>query len=122
MERDGLAAYISSFDIALQPEVTAYASPLKLFEYMALSRAIIAPDAPNIREILTHEVDALLFEPDNPKSLASAIRTLVAGCAACGRGWGGGGADKIHRGGYFLGAQCPPGDVAGPGQPGERSA
>ena len=78
VERVALAAHISTFDIALQPEVTSYASPLKLFEYMALSRAIVAPDAANIREILTHQADALLFEPNNPKSLADAIRVLVA--------------------------------------------
>jgi len=76
--RNSLAAYISTFDIALQPEVTSYASPLKLFEYMALGRAIIAPNAPNIREILTHNVDALLFEPNNSESLAEVIRILVA--------------------------------------------
>jgi glycosyltransferase involved in cell wall biosynthesis len=94
--RDGLARYISTFDIALQPEVTAYASPLKLFEYMALGRAIIAPDAPNIREILTHEVDALLFEPNNPESLASAIRRLV-GDGELRTRLGAAAADKIHR-------------------------
>jgi glycosyltransferase involved in cell wall biosynthesis len=77
VERDALAAYINVFDIALQPEVTPYASPLKLFEYMALRRAIVAPDAPNIREILTHDVDALLFEPNNPASLAQAVRALA---------------------------------------------
>ena len=75
--REEMARYISCFDIALQPEVTAYASPLKLFEYMALSRAIVAPDAPNIREILTHQADSLLFEPNNSKSLGDAIRVLV---------------------------------------------
>ncbi|HSS13245.1 MAG TPA: glycosyltransferase [Rhizomicrobium sp.] len=94
--RDGLAGYISTFDIALQPEVTAYASPLKLFEYMALGRAIIAPDAPNIREILTHEVDALLFEPNNPESLAVAIRRLAADGALRAR-LGAAAAGKIHR-------------------------
>ena len=76
--RETLARQISLFDIALQPEVTPYASPLKLFEYMALSRAIVAPDAPNIREILTDGVDGLLFEPNDPASLAQAIRTLAA--------------------------------------------
>ena len=94
--RDRLAGYISTFDIALQPEVTAYASPLKLFEYMALGRAIIAPDAPNIREILTHEVDALLFEPNNPESLAAAIRRLVGDGALRAR-LGTAAADKIQR-------------------------
>jgi glycosyltransferase involved in cell wall biosynthesis len=76
--REALAPYISLFDIALQPEVTPYASPLKLFEYMALSRAIVAPNAPNIREILTDGTDALLFEPNDPASLAQAIRGLAA--------------------------------------------
>ena len=94
--RDGLAGYVSTFDIALQPEVTAYASPLKLFEYMALGRAIIAPDAPNIREILTHEVDALLFEPNNPESLAVAIRRLVGDADLRAR-LGAAAADKIQR-------------------------
>jgi glycosyltransferase involved in cell wall biosynthesis len=94
--RDGLAAHISCFDIALQPEVTAYASPLKLFEYMALSRAIVAPDAPNIREILSHQEDSLLFEPDSPKSLGDAIRLLVRDAGLRAR-LGAGAADKIHR-------------------------
>jgi glycosyltransferase involved in cell wall biosynthesis len=96
VERDGLAAYISAFDIALQPEVTPYASPLKLFEYMALSRAIIAPDAPNIREVLTHEVDALLFEPNNPESFANAVRRLVADNALRAR-LGSAAAEKIRK-------------------------
>lgn len=77
VERDDLAAYINRFDIALQPEVTPYASPLKLFEYMALCRAIVAPDAPNIREVLTHGEDAILFKPGNSESLANAVRALA---------------------------------------------
>jgi len=77
VERDALAPYIAMFDIALQPEVTAYASPLKLFEYMALNRAIVAPDASNIREVLTNGTDALLFEPNNPVSFARAVRALA---------------------------------------------
>jgi glycosyltransferase involved in cell wall biosynthesis len=32
---------------------------------MALRRAIVAPDTPNIREVLTHEKNALLFSTDN---------------------------------------------------------
>ena len=60
IERDAVAAHVAAFDIALQPAVVPYASPLKLFEYMALGRAIVAPDTPNIREVLEHERSALL--------------------------------------------------------------
>jgi len=75
--RDEVASYIRAFDVALQPEVTDYASPLKLFEYMAQGCAVVAPDAANIREILEGEKDSLLFEPGNPKALAAAVRRLV---------------------------------------------
>lgn len=71
-------AAVAAFDIALQPKVTAYASPLKIFDYMAAARAIVAPDQPNIREILTHEQNALLFDPSNPEAMWSAITRLVA--------------------------------------------
>lgn len=59
--RDSVADYVRAFDIALIPGVTEYASPLKLFEYLYLGRAIIAPDMPNIREILTDGENAVLF-------------------------------------------------------------
>ncbi len=56
--------YVAGFDIALQPAVTPYASPLKLFEYLAAGSLIIAPRSPNICEIVD-EQSALLFEPDS---------------------------------------------------------
>ncbi|MDD2725339.1 MAG: glycosyltransferase family 4 protein [Methylovulum sp.] len=65
IDRDEVARYVAVFDVALQPDVVEYASPLKLFEYMALGKAILAPDRANIREILTHRTDALLFDPEN---------------------------------------------------------
>jgi glycosyltransferase involved in cell wall biosynthesis len=62
--RDRVLDYVQQFDIALQPDVTDYASPLKMFEYMAVGSVIIAPDCPNIREILSDET-ALFFEKGN---------------------------------------------------------
>ncbi len=64
---------VGQFDIALQPKVVAYASPLKIFDYMAAARAIVAPDQPNIREILAHEQTALLFNPERPGAMWEAI-------------------------------------------------
>jgi glycosyltransferase involved in cell wall biosynthesis len=56
----------------------AYASPLKLFEYMALGCAIVAPDTANIREILAHEESALLFAPGDGASFRGALKRLIA--------------------------------------------
>ena len=77
IERESIIKHIYAFDIALQPDVVAYASPLKLFEYMACSCAIIAPDSENIKEVLRHEDNALLFDSNNPNDFACAIERLI---------------------------------------------
>jgi glycosyltransferase involved in cell wall biosynthesis len=81
IQREQVANYIAAFDVALQPDVVDYASPLKLFEYLALARAVVAPDKPNIREVLQHEVNALLFDVDNPQSFLHAIARLAGDAA-----------------------------------------
>ena len=76
--REAVPAYVAAFDIALQPAVTPYASPLKIFEYLALGKAIIAPRMPNIEEILRDDDNALLFDPKDDASLARALTALSA--------------------------------------------
>jgi glycosyltransferase involved in cell wall biosynthesis len=56
---------------------TRYTSPLKLFEYLAARRAIVASDLPSIREVVQDGVDALLVAPGDPQALANAIRRVV---------------------------------------------
>lgn len=74
--RDEVARYVAAFDIALQPAVVSYASPLKLFEYLALGKAIVGPDQPNIKEILRADDNAVLFDPSIPGGLAGAVKRL----------------------------------------------
>lgn len=76
VDRDRVAEHVAAFDIALQPAVVSYASPLKLFEYMILGRAIIAPDQPNIREVLEDGRDALLFPVDRKEGIGHAVARL----------------------------------------------
>jgi glycosyltransferase involved in cell wall biosynthesis len=76
VDRDRVADYIAAFEVALQPAVVEYASPLKLFEYLALGKAIVAPRTPNIMEVLADGKNALLFDSAEPGSLASALRVL----------------------------------------------
>jgi glycosyltransferase involved in cell wall biosynthesis len=56
---------------------TAFTSPLKLFEYMAAGRAIVASDLPAIREVLEDGVNALLVTPGDAEALAAGIRRLM---------------------------------------------
>jgi glycosyltransferase involved in cell wall biosynthesis len=72
-----VAAYMAALDIALQPSATPYASPMKLFEYMGMGKAIVAPKQENIEEILIHNESGILFEPSNKKALEEAILKCV---------------------------------------------
>jgi glycosyltransferase involved in cell wall biosynthesis len=70
-------AHIAALDIALQPRATAYACPMKLVEYMAMGRCIVAPDQPNIRELVHDGVTARLFPPEDYARLVEIITELM---------------------------------------------
>jgi glycosyltransferase involved in cell wall biosynthesis len=78
VEHDAVPAQLASMDICVQPAATPWASPLKLPEYMAASRAVVAPDQENLREVLTHGRDALLFDPAAPTGMVDAVVRLCA--------------------------------------------
>ena len=71
-----VAPHVAAMDVAVQPDVTEYASPIKLFEYLAMGKAVIAPAKANISEIVTHGETALLFAPRDTAMLTAHIRTL----------------------------------------------
>ncbi|MFB6182325.1 MAG: glycosyltransferase [Candidatus Magasanikbacteria bacterium] len=52
-----------------------YTSPMKLFEYMASKKPIIASDIPAITEIL-NKSNSLLIKPNDPKKMAEAIQYI----------------------------------------------
>jgi glycosyltransferase involved in cell wall biosynthesis len=56
---------------------TRFTSPLKLFEYMAANRPIVASDLPSIREVLRDGENALLVPPGDAGALASALTRLL---------------------------------------------
>lgn len=74
--REQVPALSMAFDIALQTALVPYASPLCLFEYLALGKATVGPDQANHREILTDGVDAMLYDPDDPAGIERALDSL----------------------------------------------
>ena len=67
-----------AFDIALQTALVPYASPLCLFEYLALGKAIVGPDQPNHHELLVDRVDAILYDPLSGHGVEAALDALLA--------------------------------------------
>lgn len=81
VDRAEVPNYVAAFDVALQPAVVAYASPLKLMEYLVLGKAIVAPREPNLLEVLEHQRNAQMFDATNPAGLAEALSALCADAA-----------------------------------------
>ncbi len=74
--RTEVPAVAVAFDVALQTALVPYASPLCLFEYLALGTAVVAPDQPNHHEIVAPDESAVLYAPDDAGGLELAIERL----------------------------------------------
>ena len=85
ISRERIPETVAAFDVALQPAVTHYASPLKLFEYLALGKAVVAPNEPNLMEILDDDKNALLFDGKVDGAFESALERLVSDADLRGR-------------------------------------
>lgn len=82
---EATARDLSAADILVIPDTVtdSTASPLKMFEYMALGRAIVAVDRPALREILLPG-SAEFFRPGEAQDFARALR-VVAESVECRR-------------------------------------
>ncbi|MCG2700213.1 glycosyltransferase [Candidatus Parcubacteria bacterium] len=74
--------YLKAADVLVLPnsgktEISkSWTSPMKMFEYMASQKSIVASDLPSLTEILNGN-NAILVEPDNPQSLAKGIEKAL---------------------------------------------
>ena len=74
---DEVPSYLAALDIALLPAHESFTSPLKLFEYMAAAKPVVAPALPNIAEIVRDGETGLLFPPGNVEAMASQVLRLI---------------------------------------------
>ncbi len=69
-------ALIAAADVCVAPlalndrNVTQGCCPIKVLEYMAAGRPLVAANLPVVRELAREDVDALLFAPGDPDDLA----------------------------------------------------
>jgi glycosyltransferase involved in cell wall biosynthesis len=76
-------ALIAQADVCVAPlgmndrNVTQGACPIKVLEYMASGRPLVASNLPVVRELVREDVDALLFSPNDPSDLARQVGRLL---------------------------------------------
>ncbi|PJF36731.1 MAG: hypothetical protein CUN49_03920 [Candidatus Thermofonsia Clade 1 bacterium] len=73
--------YLAAIDIAVMPATNDYGNPMKVYEYMAMGKVVVAPDQPTITELATHGENAYLFAREEIAAMAAALRTLLADSA-----------------------------------------
>jgi glycosyltransferase involved in cell wall biosynthesis len=78
---DAVPQVLAAFDVCAMPhpatrQFASYTSPLKLFEYMAAGRALVASDLPGWADVVQHEINALLVPASDIPALTAAIQRL----------------------------------------------
>jgi len=86
-----IQSYLAQFDVLIIPyeekvylkgeriNTATWMSPMKIFEYMAAGKAIVASDLPVFREVLEDGVDAMLVPACDTERWVEALNLLVAG-------------------------------------------
>lgn len=75
-----MGKYVSIMDIVLAPYPYLdffYFSPMKLYEYMAAGKAVVASNIGQIAEVIQNRVNGLLYDPDRVDEMVSGIKELV---------------------------------------------
>jgi len=79
-----VAPYLFAADVLMIPpstkplEVGCTVLPLKVFNYLAAGRPVVAADAPDVRELLFQDDNALLLKPDDAENAAHEIEALLS--------------------------------------------
>lgn len=73
-----IPALIAAMDIAILPDSNRYGSPMKVFEYMAMGKAVVAPRVPPVEEVVRDGETGLLIPPGDAKALRMAVERLAA--------------------------------------------
>jgi glycosyltransferase involved in cell wall biosynthesis len=73
-----VASYISVGDIAVLSGVLDFGNPMKLIEYMAMGKAVVAPDLSVITDMATNGENILVFKDGSMESLTETLAQMVA--------------------------------------------
>lgn len=74
--KEDVPGILSAIDIAVLPGSTDIICPIKVLEYMAAETAVVIPDYECSREVVTDQVDGVLFMPHNANDLADKLEAL----------------------------------------------
>lgn len=77
VEHQRVPGLVASLDIGLLAEAAYYQCPLKVVEWMAAGKAIVAPGYPPLHELIANGTEGLLFRPGDYGAMEEALLRLI---------------------------------------------
>ena len=74
---DGLPEHVAAFDIAVMPDSNEYGSPMKIYEYMAMGKPVVAPRLGPLADGIVDGATGILFPRRDPAALRAALASLL---------------------------------------------
>jgi glycosyltransferase involved in cell wall biosynthesis len=78
LNHSDIPAHIALFNLAIIPNSNEYRSPIKLFEYMAMGKPIVAPDRPPIVSVIKDGTTGFIFMNGNQDDLCVKMDAALA--------------------------------------------
>ena len=77
-----VSTFLSAMDLGILPDSNDYGSPMKLFEFMAMGKGMIAPDFSPIAEVVRDNETSWLFPAGNRQACVNKVFDIVKDQAA----------------------------------------
>ena len=72
-----VSSFLSAMDLGILPDSNDYGSPMKLFEFMAMGKGMIAPDFSPIVEVVQNNETSWLFPASNKQACIDKVFEIV---------------------------------------------
>ena len=86
VDNNKIPDYIGAMAITVapySPNENFYFSPIKIFEYMAMAKPVVAGKIGQIAEVITDGETGMLFEPGNIRELTRSLEKLLGDSELC---------------------------------------
>ena len=77
VSHDEIPNYIEAMDFGVLPDSNDYGSSMKLFEFMAMGKGMVAPDFPPIAEVVKDRENSWLFPANDRNACVDMVLSLV---------------------------------------------
>jgi glycosyltransferase involved in cell wall biosynthesis len=82
INHEEVSTYLSAMDFGILPDSNNYGSPMKLFEFMAMEKGMVAPDFTPIAEVVKDNETSWLFPANDRQACIDKTLALVSDKAA----------------------------------------